>query len=86
MTIVFITSTEPVQKQKRFGDRSGRRFPGSQVVSDDEVFANTGALRIGWKHHFGSSNSDAEIEYRRGRSLREGRSCRENLDYLHVLV
>ncbi|XP_073282561.1 uncharacterized protein At1g76660-like isoform X1 [Primulina huaijiensis] len=78
---------EPVQKQKRFGDRSGRRFPGSQILSDDEdIYTNTGASKIGWKHHFGSSNSDAEIEYRRGRSLREGRSRRENLDYLHGLA
>lgn len=85
--MLFVTSPEPVQKKKRFGDGSGRRFPGSQILSDDEdQFANTGTSRIGWEHHFGSSISDAEIEYRRGRSLREGRSRRENLDYLRGLA
>lgn len=37
-----------------------------------------GAPRNGRKYQFGSSNSDAEIEYRRGRSLREERSWRQS--------
>lgn len=56
-------------KQKR----SGRSFPSNQNLSDDEdIFSRMGTTRIGWKHHSGSSTSDAEIEYRRGRSLRYG--------------
>ncbi|KAG8377306.1 hypothetical protein BUALT_Bualt08G0019500 [Buddleja alternifolia] len=62
--------------EKRFGDDSGRTF---QIMSDDEdIFSKMGTTRIGRKYPFGSSNSDAEIEYRRGRSLREERSWRES--------
>ncbi|KAG8369265.1 hypothetical protein BUALT_Bualt15G0133500 [Buddleja alternifolia] len=51
----------------------------NQFLSDeDDIFSKLGSSRIGRKYQFGSSNSDAEIEYRRGRSLREGRSRREN--------
>ncbi|KAI3465424.1 hypothetical protein Pfo_022087 [Paulownia fortunei] len=65
--------------QKRFGDVSGRSLPSTHILSDDEdIFSKMGAPRIGRKCHFGSSNSDAEIEYRRGRSLREERSWRES--------
>ncbi|KAI3459972.1 hypothetical protein Pfo_016635 [Paulownia fortunei] len=64
--------------QKRFGD-TGRSFHNNHILSDDDnIFSKMGAPRIGRKYHFGSSNSDAEIEYRRGLSLREGRNRRES--------
>ncbi|KAL0432764.1 UNVERIFIED_CONTAM: hypothetical protein Slati_2610700 [Sesamum latifolium] len=60
--------------QKQSGD-AGRSFHINHNLSDDDdLFSNMGPPRIGRKYQFGSSNSDAEIEYRRGRSLREGRS------------
>ncbi|GER33923.1 hypothetical protein STAS_10096, partial [Striga asiatica] len=62
--------------QKQNGDVSRRTLPNSQSPSDDDedIFSKMGAPNR--KSHFGSSNSDAEIEYRRGRSLREGwRNC-----------
>ncbi|KAH6827891.1 hydroxyproline-rich glycoprotein family protein [Perilla frutescens var. hirtella] len=62
--------------QKRI---SGRTLPSSHILSDDEdIYSKMGAPRNGRKYQFGSSNSDAEIEYRRGRSLREERSWRQS--------
>lgn len=62
--------------QKRF---SGRTLPSTHILSDDEdIYSKMGAPRNGRKYQFGSSNSDAEIEYRRGRSLREERSWRQS--------
>ncbi|KAL3845869.1 hypothetical protein ACJIZ3_003272 [Penstemon smallii] len=58
-----------------------RSLPINYVMSDDEedIYSKMGASsRIGRKYALGSSNSDAEIEYRRGRSLREGHSRRES--------
>ncbi|KAL7154576.1 hypothetical protein ABFS83_03G010700 [Erythranthe nasuta] len=56
-----------------------RNLANTHVLSDDEdIFAKMGNPRNGRKYHFGSSNSDAEVEYRRGRSLREERSWRES--------
>ncbi|PIN04407.1 hypothetical protein CDL12_23055 [Handroanthus impetiginosus] len=65
--------------QKQYRDVSGRSFPNAHNLSDDEdIFSKMGtSSRVGRKYHFGSSNSDAEIEYRRGRSLREQRSWKE---------
>ncbi|KAL2455982.1 Uncharacterized protein Fot_51476 [Forsythia ovata] len=63
--------------QRRLGDVSGRSTSGNHILSDDDcIFSKTGSTRNGRKYNFGSSNSDAEIEYRRGRSLREARSLR----------
>ncbi|KAL3830498.1 hypothetical protein ACJIZ3_019300 [Penstemon smallii] len=60
---------------KRFGDASVRSLPNNHTLSDEEdIYSKMGASRIGRKYQFGSSNSDAEIEYRRGRSLRERRT------------
>ncbi|CAA0810860.1 Uncharacterized protein SHERM_12305 [Striga hermonthica] len=69
--------------QKQNGDvsrktASRKMLPSSQSLSDDDedIFSKMGAPKVGRNSHFGSSNSDAEIEYRRGRSLREGwRNC-----------
>ncbi|KAL8523628.1 hypothetical protein ACS0TY_013560 [Phlomoides rotata] len=56
-----------------------RSLQSSHILSDGEdIYSKMGASRNGRKYQFGSSNSDAEIEYRRGRSLREERSWRES--------
>ncbi|KAI5668643.1 hypothetical protein M9H77_18496 [Catharanthus roseus] len=56
------------------GDFSVRSAPGTHILSDDEdIISKMGASRISRKYHLGLSSSDAEIEYRRGRSLRQGR-------------
>ncbi|XP_071733020.1 uncharacterized protein At1g76660-like [Rutidosis leptorrhynchoides] len=48
------------------------REPSEHCLTDDEdVFSKMGGSRMSGKYH--GSNSDAEIEYRRGRSLRESR-------------
>ncbi|KAL0392292.1 UNVERIFIED_CONTAM: hypothetical protein Sradi_2452000 [Sesamum radiatum] len=60
--------------QKQSGDSGRSRHINHNLSDEDDLFSKTGAPRIGRKYQFGSSNSDAEIEYRRGRSLREGRS------------
>ncbi|KAL6504191.1 hypothetical protein OROGR_026114 [Orobanche gracilis] len=65
--------------QKQFGI-SGRSFCSNQFLSDDDdsIYSKKDSSRIIRKHQFGSSNSDAEIEYRRGSSLRERRNWRES--------
>ncbi|KAK4434137.1 hypothetical protein Salat_0576400 [Sesamum alatum] len=60
--------------QKQSGDTGRICHSNHNLSDDDDIFSKMGAPRIGRKYQFGSSNSDAEIEYRRGRSLREGRS------------
>lgn len=48
------------------------REPFEHCLTDDEdIFSKMGGSRMNGKYH--GSNSDAEIEYRRGRSLRESR-------------
>ncbi|KAL3504272.1 hypothetical protein ACH5RR_034113 [Cinchona calisaya] len=60
--------------EKQSGDFSVRSAPGNHIPSDDEdIFSKMGASRISRKQHLGLSSSDAEIEYRRGRSLRQGK-------------
>lgn len=59
--------------QRRLGD-TGRSYHNNHSLSDDNnIFSKKGASRIGRRYQFVSSNSDAEIEFRRGSSLREGR-------------
>ncbi|XP_059634221.1 uncharacterized protein At1g76660 [Cornus florida] len=54
------------------GDLSGRRTPGNHTRSDEEdIFSKMGSSKSGRKYNLGLSSSDAEIDYRRGRSLRE---------------
>lgn len=46
--------------------------PAKHAMSDDEgIFSKMGTLRLSRKYDPGLSSSDAEIDYRRGRSLRE---------------
>ncbi|KAH6834709.1 hydroxyproline-rich glycoprotein family protein [Perilla frutescens var. hirtella] len=58
---------------RRLGD-TARSFHNNHSLSDaSNIFSKMGASRNGRKYQFGSSNSDAEIEFRRGSSMREGR-------------
>uniref|UniRef100_A0A6N2KBP0 Hydroxyproline-rich glycoprotein family protein n=1 Tax=Salix viminalis TaxID=40686 RepID=A0A6N2KBP0_SALVM len=51
----------------------GSSTPGNHVVADDDIFSKMSSSKISRKYHLGLSSSDAEIDYRRGRSLREGK-------------
>lgn len=55
-------------------ERSKKQRRDHNVGNEDEegIFSKMGTIKVGRKYHMGSS-SDAEIDYRRGRSLREGR-------------
>ncbi|XP_059285482.1 uncharacterized protein At1g76660 [Lycium ferocissimum] len=48
--------------------------PANHAMSDDEgIFSKMPTLRLSRKYDHGLSSSDAEIDYRRGRSLREAK-------------
>ncbi|GAB4851843.1 hypothetical protein Ancab_031242 [Ancistrocladus abbreviatus] len=65
-----------LQRQPLPGYVSAQHVPGSGILTDEEVFLpKMKTSRIKRKHQMGLSCSDAEIDYRRGRSLRE---CRED--------
>ncbi|CAK9183432.1 unnamed protein product [Ilex paraguariensis] len=57
--------------QRQHGDISRRCTHGNQIMRDDDIFSRMGGSRVGRKYPLGLSSSDAEIDYRRGRSLRE---------------
>ena len=60
--------------RRQAGDVSGSSTPGIHVVTDDdEIFSKMTSSKISRKYNLGSSCSDAEVEYRRGRSLRESK-------------
>lgn len=51
---------------------SGLSTPDTHTLMDDEdIFSKMGSSRICRKYQMGLSCSDAEVDYRRGRSLRE---------------
>lgn len=53
---------------------SGSSTPVSDILTDEEdVFSKMELSKSSRKYQLGLSSSDAEIDYRRGRSLREGR-------------
>ncbi|THG17281.1 hypothetical protein TEA_010485 [Camellia sinensis var. sinensis] len=57
-------------------DASGQSTPGSGncILTDEEnIFSRMGTSKISRKHHLGLSSSNAEIDYRRARSLRHGK-------------
>ncbi|KAK3169160.1 hypothetical protein Dsin_000064 [Dipteronia sinensis] len=56
------------KSRRQRGNDSGSSTPG-----EEDIFSKMGSSRISRKYHLGLSSSDAEIDYRRGRSLREGR-------------
>ncbi|EEF52947.1 conserved hypothetical protein [Ricinus communis] len=65
---------EDPKSRRQAGDVSGSSTPGIHVLADDsDIFPKMTSSRISRKYHLGSSCSDAEIDYRRGRSLREGK-------------
>lgn len=73
---VSFTTLEDQAQQKRYGEASRSLHNLNVLSDDDDIFSKMGSSRVGRTYQIGSSNSDAEIEYRRGRSLREGRSRR----------
>lgn len=72
-------AVSPDGRQGHVSDRQSGNIsvcsaPGNHILSDDEdIFSKVGASRIGRKYHLGLSSSDAEVEYRRVRSLRQGK-------------
>ncbi|XP_051118201.1 uncharacterized protein At1g76660-like [Andrographis paniculata] len=77
------SSTSPIAKHSYANlegqgpqKQSGRSLVNDQIQSegDDDILSKMGTN--GRKHEVGASSSDAEIEYRRGRSLRERHSWR----------
>lgn len=73
-----------IVSSKKFGDEqpgnvSGQSTPSNVNLTDDEdIFSKMGKSKKSRKLNMGLSCSDAEIEYRRGRSLRE---CRGDLTW-----
>lgn len=60
--------------QRQLGDVTVKTKQGDHILSDSEdIFSRMGTSRISRKYHLGLSSSDAEVDYRRGRSLREGK-------------
>ncbi|XP_047983754.1 uncharacterized protein At1g76660-like [Salvia hispanica] len=59
--------------QRRLGDTARSFHTNHSSSHGNSIFSKMGAPRIGRKYQFGASNSDAEIEYRRVSSMREGR-------------
>lgn len=65
---------EDNKPKRQSGDVSGASTLGNQVLTDEEdIFSKMRTSRNSRKYHQGLSCSDAEIDYRRGRSLREGK-------------
>lgn len=59
--------------QRQPGDVSGKTTHSEHILSDNkDIFSKMGKSRSR-KYHLGLSSSDAEVDYRRGRSLREGK-------------
>ena len=59
--------------RRQVADVSGSSTPINQsLIDEDDVYLKKGSSRSR-KYHLGLSSSDAEIDYRRGRSLREGK-------------
>ncbi|KAF9606809.1 hypothetical protein IFM89_029266 [Coptis chinensis] len=53
-------------------DVTDRNQSDNEVMTDeDDIFSKMGSSRINKRYQLGLSSSDAEIDYRRGRSLRE---------------
>ncbi|KAF5455542.1 hypothetical protein F2P56_025105 [Juglans regia] len=59
---------------RKSGNVSGSSTPGNDTLTDEEdIFSKMELSKSNRKYHLGLSCSDAEVDYRRGRSLREGR-------------
>ncbi|XP_061368437.1 LOW QUALITY PROTEIN: uncharacterized protein At1g76660 [Gastrolobium bilobum] len=67
---------EDHKSQGNCSNGSGLSTPDRHTLMDDEdIFSKMGSSRISRKYQMGLSCSDAEVDYRRGRSLREEREC-----------
>lgn len=65
--------SEDHESRRQPEEVSGSSTPDNRILSDEEdIFAKMRTPKFSRKYHMGSS-SDAEIDYRRGRSLREGK-------------
>ncbi|KNA09688.1 hypothetical protein SOVF_151290 [Spinacia oleracea] len=74
-----IVSSKQFGDDEQVGNVSGQSTPSNRYKTDDEdIFSNLGKSKKSRKLNMGLSCSDAEIEYRRGRSLRE---CRGDLTW-----
>ncbi|KDP36711.1 hypothetical protein JCGZ_08002 [Jatropha curcas] len=66
---------EDSKSRRQTGDVSGSSTPGIHALTDDDdIFSKMTSSKISRKYNLGSSCSDAEIDYRRGRSLGEGKA------------
>jgi len=68
----FLVNSDPKSRWQP-GNVSGSSTPSNHVVTDDDIFSKMASSKTSRKYHLGLSSSDAEIDYRRGRSLREGK-------------
>lgn len=71
--VLLVFNSDP-KSRRQPGNVSGSSTPGNHVLIDeDDIFSKMASSKISRKYHLGLSSSDAEIDYRRGRSLREGK-------------
>ncbi|XVF35778.1 hypothetical protein REPUB_Repub19eG0000300 [Reevesia pubescens] len=64
---------EDHKSRRQVTDLSGSNtLVNHSLIDEEDVFSKKGSTRS-MKYHLGLSSSDAEIDYRRGRSLREGK-------------
>ncbi|KAF5739262.1 hypothetical protein HS088_TW12G00464 [Tripterygium wilfordii] len=68
---VFCEETKSIWQS---GSISGFGVPSNHILNvEEDLFSNMSATKLSRKYHLGLSSSDAEIDYRRVRSLREGK-------------
>ncbi|KAF5741005.1 hypothetical protein HS088_TW11G01087 [Tripterygium wilfordii] len=68
---VFCEETKSIW---RSGSISGLGVPSNHILNvEEDLYSNMSAAKLSRKYHLGLSSSDAEIDYRRVRSLREGK-------------
>ncbi|KAJ9167009.1 hypothetical protein P3X46_021693 [Hevea brasiliensis] len=71
---VSCDGNEDPKSRKQAGDISASSTPGIHALKDDDnIFSKMTSSKISRRYDLGASCSDAEIDYRRGRSLREGK-------------
>lgn len=62
------------KSRKPPGDISGSSTPGNRILTDEhDIFSKMGSSRMSKKYQLGLSCSDAEIDYRSCRSVKEGK-------------
>ncbi|KAI4336664.1 hypothetical protein L6164_015162 [Bauhinia variegata] len=71
---VICQGYEDHKSQGHYNRCSGLSASDTHITMDEaDIFSKMGSSRIIRKYQVGSSCSDAEVDYRRGRSLREGK-------------